>query len=559
MRPVVEKKEIAQALERLAALMELAGENGFKTRAYENGARALLATPAGMAQLLEPGGLESVKGIGKGLAESVRQMAATGRLKPLEDLESALPPGLAQLLKVPGLGPKRLGRLWRELQITNLGQLEYAINENRLAALKGFGAKSQANIAAGAAALKRYQGRRLWAEVEPEAMALARKIQGLDIVQQSELAGDFRRLCPVVERLDLVAATPDPAGLADLLLAQGWLRQPSGILGKYLESGLKAELTITSPEGFGAGLIRATGGEEHVSQLYDIAAKNRKDPQAETEKEIYRELGMDFIPPELREGRGEIEAAGEGLLPNLLTLHDIKGVFHAHTSYSDGGLGLEELVQAAQKAGYGYLGVSDHSQAAFYAGGLSPDELKTQADEIASLREKYPYFTIFWGIEADILPDGRIDYDESILSGFDFVIASVHSHFGQHEETMRKRLVDAVSNPHVTILGHPSGRLLLAREPYLRDLAPVLEAAAQHGVIIEINANPHRLDLDWRLLPLARQLGLKFMINPDAHSLRGLGDVRYGVNVARKGGLTVADVINTLPAGLLAQRLAGRP
>ncbi|MFH1134494.1 MAG: DNA polymerase/3'-5' exonuclease PolX [Pseudomonadota bacterium] len=559
----MDRKHLAAAFEEAAVLLELLGENPFKVRAYNQAARALLGLEGDLVALAASGDLAKVKGLGKTLSAHAAELIQTGRLEYLAELKNSIPAGLLEILQVPGLGPKKVKLLHDHLGVKSLGELEYACRENRLVALKGFGAKTQANVLRGLETLKKYRGRFLWAEVEGPALELQKRLAQCPVISRVEPAGSFRRLKETVKDLDFAAATASPAEAArfvhNLDLVEAVTSGGETKISFRLKAGPNVDLRLVPPEAFSFALHHFTGSREHNALLrqrakalgyklneYGLFDAEGHTPAALDEAGVFGLLGLPFIPPELREGLGEIEAAARGELPALISPSDLKGVFHVHSAYSDGGLTIAELAAASRDLGFEYLGLSDHSRSAFYAGGLQLEDLERQQDEIEKVRRQYPDLTIFWGIESDILPDGSLDYPDDILARFDFVVASVHSHFHLPEPDMTRRLIRAVQNPHATILGHPTGRLLLAREPYALDLGAVLAAAAAAGTAVEINANPHRLDLDWRELRAAKALGLKTFICPDAHSATGLKDARFGVNIARKGWLTAADVVNCL-------------
>ncbi|MDY6852042.1 MAG: DNA polymerase/3'-5' exonuclease PolX [Thermodesulfobacteriota bacterium] len=559
----MDRKHVANVLEELAVLLELKGESPFKIRAYQQAARTVLSLEQDLEELVTSGGLAKVRGIGKSLTGHITELVKTGGLKYLDELRKSFPAGFLEILKVQGLGPKKVKILYEDLGVTNLGELEYACQENRLISLKGFGVKSQAKVLQGLENLKKYRGRFLWSEVEPKAGELtARLAEGHDI-ERVELAGRFRRGLEVLTGLDLVVVSSSPAKAARYLEKPDLVESiDGGAKNRFtirLKSGLGADLRFVSAESFPFAWRHFTGSREHNAvmrrrakamglELSDVTLLDRtgRARTAADEAGIFSLLDLPFIPPELREGLGEIEAAETGSLPDLVREADLKGIFHVHSTYSDGGLSIAELTAHCRDLGYEYLGLSDHSQSARYAGGLTLADLERQLAEVKKVRAGNPGFGLFWGIESDILPDGSLDYPDEVLAGFDFVIASVHSGFSMPEKEMTARLVRAVTNPYTTILGHPTGRLLLAREPYAMDLPAVLAAAAKNGTVIEINANPHRLDLDWREMRRAKALGLKLMIGPDAHSAAGLRDTRHGVRIARKGRLTKDDVLNCL-------------
>jgi DNA polymerase (family 10) len=430
--------------------------------------------------------------------------------------------------------------------------------------LPGFGAKTQEKILAGIRQLKRRQGFHLYANVIEEADRILKAVRGIAGVTQADLAGEIRRRVEIVQSIALVVAGAKPPALLEALRAVPdttqveYLPESSSISARSPQ-GLPVSIQVCDTENYALALWLETGNSEHVEAVRQRVRAGTM-PKAQTEEAVYAAAGLPYIPPELREGHGEIALAETGSLPVLLEAGQIQGIFHNHTIYSDGSATLEQMVESARALGYRYIGISDHSQSAFYANGLKEDRIRAQHAEINAVQKKFSDIRIFKGIEADILVDGAMDYPDEILAGFDFVIASVHSRFNLSEEDQTRRICRALANPYVTMLGHPTGRLLLSRDGYRVDMRKVLDTAAEHGKIVEINANPHRLDLDWRLCAYAKEKGVRFSINPDAHSTDGLAVVPFGVNVARKGGVTAADVVNTLPVEAMAAKLqAMRP
>ncbi len=557
----MDKRAVAAALEEIALLSELAGENPFKVRAYESGARAILTFPGDLDEAVKQGELAHIKGIGKSIAGVIADLTQTRECRTLQELRQRVPPGLLELLQVPGLGPKKAKILHDQLQIASLGELEYAIQENRLVSLPGFGAKTQEKLRKGLERVKRYAGFFRLGDLLPAAQLLVKQVRKKPGIIRAEVAGGVRRRLEVDEAIILVVA---PAEAQEVITAVSSLfpntpfeQQEPGRFEATVPQGMRLIVVIAALERFGAAWLGNTGSAVHLKGLEERAAAAGLEltPQgliaqgqllpSPEEEDIYRGLGLPFIHPELREGLGEIEAAAQGRLPRLLELEDVQGCFHVHSYYSDGVNSLEELAVAAQERGWRFLGLADHSQSAYYAGGLKPEDLERQKAELVTLRQNYPHFNFFWGIEADILGDGALDYEDHILRGFDFVIASVHSQFRLPREEMTRRILVAMANPFCTMMGHVSGRLLLAREPYEVDLEAVLEFAGKNQVILELNASPYRLDLDWRWLRRAKDLGVLISLNPDAHSLEDLGDVAYGVMAARKGWLEKDNVLNT--------------
>ncbi|MEJ2091451.1 MAG: helix-hairpin-helix domain-containing protein [Syntrophobacterales bacterium] len=570
----MDKKAVAAALEEIALLSELAGENPFKVRAFASGARTVLTFPGDLGEAVRRGELSQIKGIGKSIAAVIAELTEKDEARVLQELRQKVSPGLLELLQVPGLGPKKAKILHDQLHIANLGELEYAIQENRLLSFPGFGAKTQEKLKAGLDRVRRYAGLFRLGDLLPLAQALLERIRRHQGVLRAELAGGVRRGLEVDDTIVLTVAIAEPQGslpffeklFPDAQVTLG----PPGRLETTLPQGMRLVLVWAEPEKFGAAWLLNTGSPDHLQELTARAAKaglqvtpqglfsqGQRLPSGQ-EEEIYGALGFPFIPPELREGQGEVEAAAQGRLPRLIQPEDVQGCFHVHSYYSDGVNSPVELVNAARERGWKFLGLSDHSQSAYYACGLKPPDLARQKTELAALRLDNPDFMVFWGIESDILGDGSLDYQDEVLRDFDFVIASVHSQFGLTREEMTRRLLQAMANPFCTMLGHVTGRLLLAREPYEVDLEQILEFAGQHQVMVEINASPYRLDLDWRWLRRAKDLGVLISLNPDAHSLEGLDDVAYGVIAARKGWLEPPDVLNTYPPEEVAHLLHRR-
>jgi len=558
----MDNKDVARILNEIALLLELTGENPFKIRAYAEGARIIESLDSPVAELIPSGALSQIKGIGKTLSLQISQLVQDGFIPLHQELKATFPEGVREMLRVPGLGPKKVKELFEKLGIKSIGELEYACHENRLITLSGFGQKSQEKILQGIEQFKRFQGRFLFGGAYPQALTILEEIRNHPRTLQASLAGSLRRRMETVKDLDLVVESAHPEEVMNFFVNLPMVEQ---VIGQgptkssvLLQSGIQADLRVVGPKQFAYALHHFTGSKAHHTALRGRAKtlgfklneyglfKGEKLISCDDESAIYQKIGLDFIPPVLREDLGEIEAAENHTLPVLVEEKDIRGTFHFHTQLSDGTPTLAQWVEAAEKKGLSYLGISDHSQSAAYAGGLKSDQLKKQRAEIASINQKQKKVFLFWGIESDILPDGSLDYPDEILSQFDFVIASVHSRFTMTETEMTNRIIRAMENPYTTMLGHPTGRLLLARDPYPVDMNRILETAAKNKVIIELNANPHRLDLDWRLMKKAKQLGIKIAINPDAHHLDGLDDLSYGLGIARKGWLTRKDVFNTL-------------
>ena len=556
----MDKRAIAKVLEEIGLLLELKGENPFKSNAYYNAARTIESLTEDVTELIASGRIRDLKGIGAALAEKLAELVGTGRLTYYEELKQSVPPGLLEMTAIPGMGPKKIAAVWGQLGITTMGELEYACVENRLVSLPGFGQKTQDKIRQGIQQLKRRRGFHLYANGIGEAERIVEVIRHSAGVRSAELVGELRRRLEVVQAISVLVGADRPRSVLDSLqrIEALWELSRAGdkIIGK---SPMGISVSVVLSEDLTAhAILAATGSEEHLNALATRAARmkipwnltpdvdGKLAPKADSEEALYAVLGLPFIEPELREGLGEIEAAEAGLLKPLVEARQIQGIFHNHTTYSDGSATLDEMVAAAKALGYRYIGISDHSQSAFYANGLKEDRIREQHAAIDALRTRTSGIAIFKGIEADILADGAMDYPDDVLARFDFVIGSVHSRFSLPEEEQTARVIRALANPYVTMLGHPTGRLLLSREGYQIDMKRVIDAAKQYGKIVEINANPHRLDLDWRLCRYAKEQGVRVSINPDAHATEGLEDVPFGVNVARKGALEPSDVINTL-------------
>lgn len=559
----MDKHTVIDLLEQLAVLMELKGENPFKIRAYQNGARALETFDGDLAQAVESGELKQVKGIGAGLFADIRTLVTSGALPTFDQLKAEIPEGLVEMLSIPGLGAKKVRAIHEGLGISTVGELEYACLENRLVDLAGFGEKTQAKVLKSIASWKKNRGRHLYADVIDLAHTLASALAGNQAVGRAAIAGGMRRRDETIDQLTVVVQSADAqavgAALGSVPGVEAVEAQGQDTLSATLSNGLVARVRLVSEAAYPLALLHETGNEAFLEALrlhaqaggLTLAPEGLSRAGAQVaisdEEAIFAALSLPFIAPELREGPEAVAQAAAGALPVLVGDEDLQGIFHVHTHFSDGEASLKDMALKAKAMGYRYIGISDHSEAAFYAHGLSREKIAEQQAEIRRLNGELDGITILSGIEADILADGSLDYDDETLASFDFVIGSVHSRFSQDRAAMTARLVKALSHPRLTMLGHMTGRLLLARDPYDFDLDAVLEAAAANGKIIELNANPHRLDMDWRDLQKARERGIMISINPDAHSPEGLDHTRFGVAVARKGGLAATDVFNAKP------------
>ena len=554
------QKSISGILEDIGMLLEIKGENPFKTRAYYNAAKTLSAIP-NLDELIREKRLREIKGIGEALSKKIEEYNQTGKMEYYEELTKEVPESLLELMGIPNLGPKKIKVLHNELGITNIGELEYACRENRLVHLAGFGEKTQEKVMKGIEFFKRHKGEFLFGDIYPEAEGVRKRLASLVPPEWTEVCGSLRRCKEIVRDMDILVAADDHEKVTSFFVSMPEVTEVIATgdtkTSVRLQSGIEADLRVVTRDAFPYALMYFTGSKEHNVRLRGIAKKKGWKLneyglfeggsliRCRNEEEIYSALGLAYVSPELREDTGEVEAAEAGTLPLLVTLQDMKGTFHVHTDFSDGADPLERMAGAAQEMGYAYVGISDHSKSAYYAGGLKPDAIREQWDMIDRLNAKNPSFHIFKGIESDIQADGSLDYDEEILKDFDFVIASIHSGFTMKRADMEKRIIKAMENPYTTMVGHPTGRLLLSRDGYEVDMTTLIDAAAEHHVIMELNASPYRLDIDWRCLKYAREKGVMISINPDAHATPGLGDVFYGVGIARKGWQESKDVLNT--------------
>jgi DNA polymerase (family 10) len=570
----VDRKRFARLLSDMAEMLEIAGANQFKVRAYENGARAVMEYPGDLAEAVATGALRRVPGIGDTIFGHAAELVRTGRIAYYDELRASYPPGLTDCLRIPRLGATKLRTLHKELGIDSLEALEAACLDGRVAALKGFGPKSRDHILRGIAMVRAAAGLFLYPAALARAGRLVDALRATGLASEVAAAGAVRRRMEVVDALALVAASERPVDLALAFctlpevveVAQSAPPAPSV---RFLD-GLPATLAIVPPDAFAGALLHATGSAAHLEGLRGRARSRGLELEPlgltrggaamplEDEDAIYAALGLPPIPPELREGAGELEAAEQGRLPRLVQEGDLRGLIHVHTDASDGRETLETMVRATRDAGYSWVAITDHSKNAGYAGGLTEERVRAQSEEIRALRRRMNGFRIFQGTEADILADGSIDFGDEFLGELDLVVASVHSRFGLGREEQTERLIRAVRNPRVAVLGHPTGRLLLARHGLEADMEAVIDAAAESGCAIEVNGSPRRLDLDWRLVRRAVERGARIAIDPDAHSVRELGYTTYGVGIAAKGWTGPDAVLNALDAGGLAAWLEAR-
>jgi DNA polymerase (family 10) len=565
LKDFMDKKAVADVLEQIAAFLELRGENPFRIRAFRTAARAIASFGGDLRQGLDDGSLAAAKGVGPATLQIAAELINTGRAGLLEELREQVPPGLVEMLSIAGLGVAKIRQIHDVLGVDSLPELEAAAMDGRLARLPRFGQKTSENILKSIAFLRQASSFRLSHHAAEEAEGLRAALAKLPGVTEAIVAGDVRRRAEVVRDIVIVlVADVSPAELFKRLSQHPGVHEFAGQDERRLTlrfaGGASAQIVVTTPVNVGAVLVQATGSEAHVAELASHAKarglsltgaalwRGSEFVYTPDEESLYRALGLPYLVPELREGRGEIGAAARGELPRLVERSDLRGFLHCHTNYSDGSNSVEELAQACKAAGYEWIGITDHSQAAAYAGGLKPDDLLRQGDEIDEVDARLDGIRVLKGVEADILADGRVDFEERVLERLDFVIASVHSRFNMTPAEMTARLLTAMDNPHLTIIGHPTGRLLLSRDPYGLDLEAVVEKAASTGVALEINADPHRLDLDWRELDRVRTGGAMISIGADAHNLAGIGHVEFGLGIARKGWLGPEDILNSRSA-----------
>jgi len=584
------KNEIADVLGEIGMLLELKGENPFKVRAYQTGARALEAIEeAELARLIKEEQLKTVKGIGDALSQKITELHTTGKLEFFEKLKASVEPGLVEMVQIPGLGPKKIRALRDKLGLTSIAALTKACQDGTVAALDGFGEKTAEKILAGIKNREAYGKRHLWWDAWEIAGPIVAGLRKLPQVSLAESAGSLRRGMETVGDLDFLVAATDVAPVVEWFTKLPQVKEVTAQgetkASVRFESGLQADLRIVPEDQFVFALHHFTGSKDHNVQMRSRAqsrglslsewglvpaegegtakekAEAAKKKKSETgkiknETELFGALGLHFIPPELREGLGEIEEAEKGELPRLVELGDLRGAFHNHTNASDGRNTLSEMTAAAAALGWEYLGIADHSKSSYQANGLSEERLIQQLNEIRALNASKKFKTyVFAGVECDILTDGKLDYDDATLAKLDYVVASVHNAFSQDEATMTARIIRAIEHTRTTMLGHLTGRLLLRREGYRVDAGKVIDAAIAHDVVIELNASPWRLDMDWRHWRKAAERGLICSINPDAHETAGLQEVRAGINSARKGWLTKENILNTRSLAVVRKQL----
>ncbi len=575
------KDDIADVLESIAQLLELKGENPFKVRAYNNAARAIQGYTGDLAAAAREEKLGEIPGVGSAIAEKVKELVLTGDLPYFRELQAQFPEGLFALFELQGVGAKKIKTLYEKLGVVSIETLEKACHDGRVAALAGFGEKTAANICKAIEDRRKHTGEFRLGDIAANAEQMVSDLREHPDVIQVAVAGSYRRRKEVVHDLDFIVSTKNPAEVTEYFVTHPMVEsvQAQGPTKSSvrLKSGIQADLRVVKNNEYPFALAYFTGSKEHNVVLrgralkkgwtlneYRLApvenAKKKPEPLPEIrdERDLYRAFQLDFIEPELREDRGEFDAAEKHELPDLIELENLRGTFHCHTNASDGRCTLEEMAHAAQDLGLQYLGIADHSKSSQYAHGLDEKRLLAQVAEIRKLNETFDGFRLFAGVECDILKDGSLDFSDEILSQLDYVVASVHGAFNISEAEMTKRVIRAISNRYVTMLGHLTGRLLLLREGYAVDAPAIIEAAAKTKTIIELNANPRRLDMDWRWWQLAKERGVKCSINPDAHHTSALQNLWFGIAAARKGWLTRKDVVNCLPLGKIEKQIEAK-
>jgi len=566
----MDKKDISEVLDRIGTMLEIKGENPFKIRAYFSGARTLQTMEEDLGEVIESGKLGEVPGIGKALTEKIETLFTTGELAFYDKLVASVPAGLMDLLDIPGLGGKKIKVLHDKLAIDSIDSLRLACEAGKVAELKGFGKKTEEKILSGIENREAYAARHLWWDARSVVEKILPGLEALPEVERVEAAGSFRRGMETVGDLDFLVASSNPAPIMDWFTSMDSIAEVTAHgdtkSSVRLEGGMQADLRVVPTAQFYFALHHFTGSKDHNVRMrqkalsmglslseWGLRPEEQKDSsrkagpvEAHSEADIFEALGLQYVPPSRREGMGEVEAADRNELPELLEFADLKGCFHNHTTASDGRNTLEEMAKEADRRGWEYLGISDHSKASFQANGLDEERLSKQVQAINNINESGNFRVhLFSGSEVDILSGGKLDFEDSVLDALDYVVASVHNGLTQDEETMTARIIKAIEHPKVTMIGHVSGRLLLRREASKINFTKILDAAISNGKILELNANPMRLDMDWRHWRRAAEKGLLCCINPDAHALHHFDFQHAGVLAARKGWLTAKDVFNT--------------
>jgi len=569
-------KDAADLLEAFADVLEIRGANQFRVRAFRTASRRVDGLTVDLGELVASDTLESVPGIGKGIAGFLRELVTTGRVAEYDEMRAEIPPGVFDMLRVPGLGPKTVATLYTKQQITSIDELEAAAQANELAKVRSIGAKRQERLLRELQRFRERTARHLLGDVLPLAEHLAAHVRRAPGVGAATYAGSLRRMRETIGDVDILAAADDPDPVMRHFLDHEAivevLASGSSKSRVLVANNLQVDLLVVPPASYGAALVYFTGSKEHNIELrhralalglslnewgLDAVETQVRRP-APGEADVYAALRLPVLPPELRESRGELAAAPAGALPDLIELSDIRGEFHGHSLWSDGAASVADMAEAAQAAGSESIGITDHSGSLQVANGLSPERIRAQRAEIEQARTDAPGIRVLHGSEVEILSDGGLDYDDALLADLDVVVASIHSNFNQPRETMTARLITAIHNPHVDVIGHPTGRMLGYRDGYEFDLDAVLTAAAETGTAMEINASPERLDLDDVMARRAKELGVPITINSDAHRPESMAYIRYGVATARRAWLTAGDVLNTMTSETLTAWL-GQP
>ena len=560
------REKIVTILNQIALILEIKGENAFKIRAYKNGSEIIENYGDDIIQITKDGKLGELKGIGKALASKIEEIVETGKLSYLDELKLEFPDTFFDLFEISNLGPKKIKKLYDNLQIDSIDKLEASCKNNEISKISGFGKKSVEAILESISFRKSNSKFFRTGDIAPIAESILEFLRQLPQTSQAEIAGSYRRGKEIVHDIDFIVATKLPVEIINEFTKMPEVAQ---VISKgktkssvRLNNGLQCDLRAVKNSEFPFALNYFTGSKAHNVKMRSLAIKNgyslneyalnsktkTNEDVINDESDLYKALGLSFIHPALREDQGEVEAAKDASLPNLIQIENLKGTFHNHTTASDGKNSLSEMAEAATDLGLQYLGISDHSKSSVQANGLSDEELLQQVKEIKDFNDRNNNeLTIFSGVECDILKDGSLDYNESVLSQLDYCIASVHSSFSLTENEMTKRVIKAIESPHVTMIGHLTGRLLLLRKPYEINVSKIIDACAKNNTIIEINANPRRLDMDWRWWKKAKDKGVKCSINPDAHKIEHFQYLHFGVKIAQKGWLESSDVVNCLP------------
>lgn len=555
--------EIAEIFENISDMLNILDENPFKIRAYKKAATNILELGEDIEDAAERGELTLIPGIGKDLGEKIKEYLKTGEIKEYGKLKKKVPLELIELLRIQGLGPKTLSLLFKEMGVRNLADLEQALSGEKILTFKGMGAKKIDDIKRGIQIFRESKERTLLGVAAPLSEKIVDEIEGIRGTEGTTAAGSLRRMRETVRDIDILTISDDTEEPVQAFTGMDFVKEvlASGTTkGSIItREGIQVDLRVVGPESYGAALAYFTGSKAHNVKLRTLALrkglkineygvfKGEKRVAGETEKEVYKALGLPVIPPELREDRGEIEAAIEGTLPNLIELEDIKGDLHTHTTWSDGKDSIKEMAERASEMGYEYIAITDHSQSQTIANGLSIDRLKKKTKELRAAAKQFKKIKVLMGTEVDILRDGSLDYPDNVLKGLDVVIAAVHSGFKMDRQTMTDRIIKAIKNPFVHAIAHPTGRLLGERDPYDVDIDMVIEAALEYGTALEVNGSYPRLDLNDLHVRKAVDSGVKIIISTDAHSTDQLLFMRYGVGTARRGWVEKKDVLNALP------------